>query len=255
MPVRRLSPSILVFGLAASSLLAVLCSDLTLANDKPAGSAPAPAPTPATEWSAAEILAATEACGGIANDTSLEIRALAPFRFGVCGAAAPVALVSVASRQIAVVPPPTVTCATARAVSAWSASVVQPAALKHLGSPVKQILAATSYECRNRYGQRTGTISEHAFANAVDFTGFVLADGRIIRIASGWGPPARPATPKALPTPPSEAPLDAAAQFLREIHVRACETFGTVLGPNANAAHHDHFHLDMKARRHTRICE
>ena len=34
-------------------------------------------------------------------------------------------------------------------------------------------------------------------------------------------------------------------QFLRLVHASACKRFGTVLGPGYNAAHHDHFHLEM----------
>lgn len=61
---------------------------------------------------------------------------------------------------------------------------------------------------------------------------------------------------------PVSASLAAAAekpsppgQFLREIHEAACGTFGTVLGPEANEAHRDHFHLDMAKRRYKSFCE
>ncbi len=61
---------------------------------------------------------------------------------------------------------------------------------------------------------------------------------------------------------PVSASLAAAAQkpgprgqFLREIHEAACGTFGTVLGPEANEAHRNHFHLDMAKRRYKSFCE
>ncbi|MEG6509549.1 extensin family protein [Methyloligella sp. 2.7D] len=41
--------------------------------------------------------------------------------------------------------------------------------------------------------------------------------------------------------PPSET---SKGQFMRAIHKGACAYFGTVLGPEANAAHKSHFHLD-----------
>jgi hypothetical protein len=44
-------------------------------------------------------------------------------------------------------------------------------------------------------------------------------------------------------------------QFLREIHAKACGIFGTVLGPEANEAHRNHFHLDMAKRRRSSYCE
>ena len=38
-------------------------------------------------------------------------------------------------------------------------------------------------------------------------------------------------------------------QFLRDIHASACKVFGTVLGPEANNAHRNHFHVDMAKRQ------
>ncbi len=43
--------------------------------------------------------------------------------------------------------------------------------------------------------------------------------------------------------------------FLRELHAGACGIFSTVLGPEANRAHHDHFHFDLKGRRGAAYCE
>jgi hypothetical protein len=41
------------------------------------------------------------------------------------------------------------------------------------------------------------------------------------------------------------------AVFLKRLHTGSCGLFATVLGPEANEAHRDHFHLDMKVRRST----
>ena len=54
--------------------------------------------------------------------------------------------------------------------------------------------------------------------------------------------------------PPTIGSVEAGA-FLKLLHTEACKTFETVLGPEANAAHKDHFHLDMKKRRYVKICE
>jgi hypothetical protein len=44
--------------------------------------------------------------------------------------------------------------------------------------------------------------------------------------------------------------------FLRGAHKTACTVFDTVLGPEANNAHRNHFHLDMADRvANTKICE
>lgn len=43
--------------------------------------------------------------------------------------------------------------------------------------------------------------------------------------------------------------------FLRGAHTSACRIFGTVLGPEANNAHKNHFHVDMAERRAGNFCE
>lgn len=45
------------------------------------------------------------------------------------------------------------------------------------------------------------------------------------------------------------------ARFLREAHAAACRIFGTTLGPEANNAHKNHFHVDMAERKLTNFCE
>ncbi len=51
------------------------------------------------------------------------------------------------------------------------------------------------------------------------------------------------------PTPTPEA------AFLRRLHNGACGTFTTVLGPEANAAHRNHFHFDLATRKRKALCE
>jgi len=64
---------------------------------------------------------------------------------------------------------------------------------------------------------------------------------------------------KAIPvTGPSGKDEDrklAEAAFLRRLHRGACGTFGTVLGPDANEAHRNHFHFDLAARKRNAFCE
>ena len=54
------------------------------------------------------------------------------------------------------------------------------------------------------------------------------------------------------PRAPETAPL---GLFLRAAHASACRLFGTTLGPEANEAHRNHFHIDMLPRRHRGYCE
>ena len=60
------------------------------------------------------------------------------------------------------------------------------------------------------------------------------------------------------PSPPpvaSEPTPNLKAEFVKHVHDEACHEFGTVLGPEANEAHKNHFHLDMKERRRSGFCQ
>jgi hypothetical protein len=68
--------------------------------------------------------------------------------------------------------------------------------------------------------------------------------------ALGLAPPSKLGGPRA-----SVDNVPARQRFLRRIHTAACRHFGTVLGPEANEAHRNHFHVDMAERPIKRICE
>ena len=51
----------------------------------------------------------------------------------------------------------------------------------------------------------------------------------------------------------AKSKIDRAA-FLRGAHSSACRIFGTVLGPEANDAHRNHFHVDLAFRRRSNYC-
>jgi hypothetical protein len=52
-----------------------------------------------------------------------------------------------------------------------------------------------------------------------------------------------------------DIPESQRTSFMRDVHARACKHFGTVLGPEANNAHKNHFHLDMAERIRGNFCE
>ncbi len=57
---------------------------------------------------------------------------------------------------------------------------------------------------------------------------------------------------------PGSLPTDAERkqQFLHAVHAAACRRFGTTLGPEANAAHRNHLHVDVAARKGgLKICD
>jgi hypothetical protein len=121
-------------------------------------------------------------------------------------------------------------CPVAAALALWEWHVVQPAAIRHLGTKVARIEHFGSYSCRRLYGRSEGAWSEHASANAIDIAGFGLADGRRISVLGNWNDE------------------DGKADFLREVRDGACPLFATVLSPDYNAAHRDHFHFDQADR-------
>ncbi|AMK21076.1 extensin family protein [Sphingobium sp. SJ10-10] len=120
------------------------------------------------------------------------------------------------------------TCGLAANFAAWARFGVQPAARLILGAEVERIETFGTYNCRPIAG--SGKLSEHAHSNAVDVSGFLLSDGRHITIQNDWNGDKR------------------VRQFLEIIHASACKRFRTVLSPDYNAAHHDHFHFDMGGR-------
>ena len=79
-------------------------------------------------------------------------------------------------------------------------------------------------------------------------TGFGLA------APSRLGGPKPAVLPQVLPALPAVPPL-VKTQFLHAAHRSACKVFGTVLGPEANKAHKNHFHIDMAERKTGAICD
>lgn len=117
-------------------------------------------------------------------------------------------------------------CATALRLAMWEHHGVQPIARDLFGADVAVIRHVGSYNCRKISG--TARSSTHARAAAIDVTGFDLSDGTTIRLIRDWQND------------------DIKARFLRAVRDRSCDWFGTSLGPDYNAAHADHFHLQNR---------
>jgi hypothetical protein len=107
----------------------------------------------------------------------------------------------------------------------WEKHVLQPAALYHFKEPIADILHFGSFSCRTIAG--SSNMSEHANANAFDIAGFRLRSGRQITLLKDWSG----AGPE--------------ASFLRTARDGLCDYFNVTLSPDYNAAHRDHFHVDM----------
>jgi hypothetical protein len=127
-------------------------------------------------------------------------------------------------------------CRVAAGLALWEWHVVQPAALEHFGQKVAAIDHFGSYSCRRIYGRSEGQWSEHATADAVDIAGFRLQDGSRVSIVADWNDEG------------------ANSAFLRDVRDGACKLFSSVLSPDYNAAHRDHFHFGQRGTAGWRAC-
>nr|WP_318382448.1 extensin family protein [uncultured Enterobacter sp.] len=103
----------------------------------------------------------------------------------------------------------------------------RPLTERFMASPLVRIDHLGSYACRNIYHRENARLSEHATADALDISGFRLADGQQVTVLRGWrGDKTRP--------------------WLQAMLSASCRYYGNGLGPNYNAAHANHFHLGMR---------
>jgi hypothetical protein len=257
------------------------------------------APKPGV-WSDTQVITALRECVRLLAPIAADVEVSEPLRQDQCGTPAPVLVRRIGSgaNKVEISPPVVVNCPMVVGLHVWVEKALQPAAQEAFGARIARLRGVSGYACRNRVGSHSHVdrLSEHAFANALDISGFVTTDGRTIDVASSWGPTARDqeaqrvavagrqrdhkisavanaASEKPKPTSIQTAELQsrgtgasdmgsdegaakgAEAQFLRRLHKGACDVFGTVLGPEANAAHRDHFHLDLLHRRNSAYCQ
>ncbi|AYQ29397.1 MULTISPECIES: extensin family protein [unclassified Polaromonas] len=135
--------------------------------------------------------------------------------------------------------PLSLSCPMALSFYMWERHALQPAAQLHMGQPVAGIDHLGSYACRNINGGEGAppnaparSRSRHATANALDIAAFTLASGKRITVLRDW------------PKEEAATPPSAEALLLRDAHSGACKYFKGVLGPDYNAVHSDHFHLE-----------
>jgi hypothetical protein len=135
--------------------------------------------------------------------------------------------VTVRRSEVAFSAPFAASCPLAAAWALFERHTLNPAAVRHFGHKVSQVTHLGSYNCR-AIGHGGSRLSEHATANAIDVTGFVLANGRRIAIAKEWDGESSPRR-----------------AFLRALRDGGCRFFDAVLGPDFNNDHRNHFHFDM----------
>ena len=144
-----------------------------------------------------------------------------------CGISNRVSLRQSGSARIA---PVETSCAVALRMALWEEHDLSPAALDLLGAELTRIDHLSSFNCREIRipGGGGGRMSTHATAEAIDITGFQFEDGRRLRLIDDWDGGG------------------VEAEFLRQARDGACTWFATTLGPDYNALHADHFHLQSR---------
>lgn len=186
---------------------------------------------PFLRWKLARVTEDPEACRAFLTRTAIHARFLEDKVTGPdCGFSNAVMVSGIAD---VTAEPFSMSCRAVVSLAFWEKHVLQPAAERHFGSSVERLEHFGSYACRGIYGRESARRSQHATADALDVAGIILADGTRITVARDW------------------EGTSAERAFLEDLHAGACRYFDAVLGPEYNAAHRDHFHVD---RGRARIC-
>jgi hypothetical protein len=149
---------------------------------------------------------------------------------GICGLEHPFKVTALAGGTVTLNATATIGCPLTAALDQWLANVVQPDAKARFGVPVVRVDSLGAFSCRPIDNKRNEKLSEHAFGNAIDISGFVLADGRQLSFGRDWN-----------------SRDDQTRAFLHEVQAGACTIFTTVLAPGADSFHTNHMHIDLAA--------
>ena len=179
--------------------------------------------------------AAAAVRGQVCGDPAIQGEVIADIAGpGGCGVIGAVRVKSVAGVRLTT--QPTIDCNTAKALRRWVTDGIIPA-VGDTGGGVAALRIMGHYTCRNRVGgsATNNKLSEHGRGRAVDIGGIQLKNGRELTVLTDWG-------------------KGTAGEQLKAMWRAACGPFGTVLGPAANAAHRDHFHVDTARYRSGSYC-
>lgn len=172
--------------------------------------------------------------GGICNDPSIQGEAIAPIKGRIRGCGVQEAVRVRAVSGVTLTQPATIDCPTARALRTWVDKGARPA-VGNQGGGIKSLRVVAHYACRTRNNQKGARISEHGKGRAVDIAAVNLQDGTQISVLRDWGKGRK-------------------GTALKKMHRAACGPFGTVLGPNSDRFHRDHFHFDTARYRSGAYC-
>lgn len=169
-------------------------------------------------------------------------KVLPPIEDGQCRLASPLSLsaVMVNGREVPISGEVTTDCGMATQLPLWLADI-DGRMTANGGAGLKSVAVGTSYACRPVNHVTGGKLSFHGLGDALDIVGFTRVDGETVTVGPDWG----------------DGTSDK-ARLLRFAHDAACSRFTTVLGPEADAEHKDHLHLDLGCHGKTctaRLCQ
>ncbi|WP_294611006.1 extensin family protein [uncultured Roseovarius sp.] len=172
--------------------------------------------------------------GGLCGRPGLAGQVIGPVSHPVagCGSDHAIRLESIGAIRLS--QPATMDCPTARALEVWVKRSAKPE-VGRMGGGLSGLRVAAHYACRTRNSRPGARISEHGRGKAIDIAALQLRDGSEISVLGDWGQGPR-------------------GRVLRQTHKAACGPFGTVLGPNSDRHHRDHFHFDTASHRGGPYC-
>ncbi len=182
------------------------------------------------------LVAALAACGGggggDVNRAGMVVEKLGNVPGpGACGVRNAYRVTSVAGVRLS--QPATLGRETLETLDRWLRREAIPT-IGNRGGGLVGIRVPSHYACRTRNSRRGARLSEHAKGNAIDISAFILADGTSLTVLNDWN--------------------GGNARVMRRLHASACGPFGTVLGPNSDRHHQDHFHFDVADHRGGSYC-
>jgi len=171
--------------------------------------------------------------GSVCGDPSIkgEVVGLVPDKGG-CGIDSAVRVTSVGG--ITLSQSSLMNCRTAQTLKGWVDSGLTPA-VGGMGGGVSSLKVAAHYACRTRNHRPGARLSEHAKGNAIDIAAIQLRNGDDITVLDHWNDGHK-------------------GRILRQLHQNACGPFGTVLGPESDRHHQDHFHFDTAEHGYGPYC-
>ena len=155
--------------------------------------------------------------GSVCQSPEIKGKDLPPVKGHIKGCRVPEPVLVSEISGVKLVPPATINCAEAMALSHWVTHGLQPA----FDNTVVRLNVADSYSCRPRNNVPGNKVSVHGLGQAIDIAGFKLSDGRTLTVADDYG------------------------RQMKAAQKAGCGTFHTILGPGSDGYHENHIHFDV----------